>query len=147
MILSVEVHPSKDTLYVSQVALGDAEPCQIVSGLAQHYSKEQLVGKLVAVASNLKPSKFAGVLSSGMILAAATDTKVQLVEAPEDVAPGCVVTFEGYESTPDEKLNPKVFEKIEMHVDDHGRAAYKGAVFMTPSGACFAQTITNAKIK
>ena len=43
---------------------------QIVSGIKQHYTPEQMVGKKVMVLVNLKPAKLAGVLSEGMLLCA-----------------------------------------------------------------------------
>ena len=46
---------------------------QIVSGIKAHYTPEEMVGKKVAVITNLKPCKLCGVESQGMILAAADD--------------------------------------------------------------------------
>ena len=45
----------------------------IVSGIAKYYKPEEMVGKKVAVITNLKPCKLCGVESQGMILAAADD--------------------------------------------------------------------------
>lgn len=45
-------------------------PVQVVAGLRQHISREELGGRLVAVVLNLKPAKLAGELSEAMILAA-----------------------------------------------------------------------------
>ncbi len=42
---------------------------QIVSGIAQHYTPEELIGKKIIVVANLKPAKLCGVESSGMLLA------------------------------------------------------------------------------
>lgn len=56
-------------LLVSKIKIG-SEVKQIVSGIATHYSPEQMVGKKVIVVTNLKPVKLRGVLSEGMILAA-----------------------------------------------------------------------------
>ncbi len=61
-----------DRLLKLQVEIG-GELRQIVSGIAQHYTPEQLVGKKVVVVANLKPAKIRGVDSNGMLLAA-TDT-------------------------------------------------------------------------
>lgn len=52
-----------------QVKIGE-ETRQIVSGIAQHYDSEDLVGKKAVVVTNLKPAKLRGVESQGMILAA-----------------------------------------------------------------------------
>lgn len=58
-----------DKLLVSKIRVG-GEVRQIVSGIAQFRTPEEFVGKKVAVVTNLKPVKFRGVLSEGMILAA-----------------------------------------------------------------------------
>ena len=57
---------------VSQIRIGN-EVRQIVSGIALHYSPEEMVGKKVAVITNLKPAKLCGLVSEGMILAAGDD--------------------------------------------------------------------------
>ena len=58
-----------DKLLVSKIKVG-GEVRQIVSGIAKFRTPEEFVGKKVAVVMNLKPVKFRGVLSEGMILAA-----------------------------------------------------------------------------
>jgi methionine--tRNA ligase beta chain len=62
--------PASDKLYVLQVEMGGGAVRQIVSGLQQHYAANELVGKRVVVVCNLKPVKFVGVPSNGMILTA-----------------------------------------------------------------------------
>ena len=68
IIACEEVKKSKKLL-CSQVKIG-SEVKQIVSGIKQHYSAEEMVGKKVMVLVNLKPAKLAGVLSEGMLLCA-----------------------------------------------------------------------------
>ncbi|MDE6566748.1 MAG: methionine--tRNA ligase [Lachnospiraceae bacterium] len=68
IIACEEVKKSKKLL-CSQVRVG-SEVKQIVSGIKQHYSAEEMVGKKVMVLVNLKPAKLAGVLSEGMLLCA-----------------------------------------------------------------------------
>ena len=63
-----EVAKSKKLL-CSQVRIG-SEVKQIVSGIKQHYSAEEMVGKKVLVLTNLKPATLAGVVSEGMLLCA-----------------------------------------------------------------------------
>ncbi|WGK70465.1 methionine--tRNA ligase [Candidatus Haliotispira prima] len=69
-IVEVVPHPDATRLFVEKIDCGEAEPRTIVSGLAEHYSPEELLGKTVAVVANLKPAKLRGVKSQGMILAA-----------------------------------------------------------------------------
>ena len=59
-------------LLVSQIRIGN-EVRQIVSGIANYYKPEEMVGKKVAVITNLKPVTLCGMLSEGMILAASDD--------------------------------------------------------------------------
>ena len=68
IIACEEVKKSKKLL-CSQVKIG-SQTKQIVSGIKQYYSAEEMVGKKVMVLVNLKPAKLAGVLSEGMLLCA-----------------------------------------------------------------------------
>ncbi len=62
-----------DKLYKLQVDLGEEQPRQIVTGLVPFYNEEELLNKKVVVVSNLKPAKFRGEESNGMILAAGSE--------------------------------------------------------------------------
>ena len=68
IIACEEVKKSKKLL-CSQVRIGSSVK-QIVSGIKQHYSAEEMVGKKVMVLVNLKPATLAGIVSEGMILCA-----------------------------------------------------------------------------
>jgi methionyl-tRNA synthetase len=70
LILSAEKVPKSNKLLVLQVDLGEEKPRQIVAGIGQSYSAEQLVGKRVQIVANLKPVKLMGVESHGMVTAA-----------------------------------------------------------------------------
>ena len=82
-----EKHPSADRLLVSQINIGK-ETRQIVSGIAQFFTPEQMVGKKVIVVSNLKPAKLRGVESQGMILAGSTSEELDLVTLVKDLPNG-----------------------------------------------------------
>lgn len=71
-VLKCEPVKKAKKLLVSQIRIGD-EVRQIVSGIANYYKPEEMVGKKVAVITNLKPCKLCGVESQGMILAAGDD--------------------------------------------------------------------------
>lgn len=73
-----EKHPSADRLLVSQINIGK-ETRQIVSGIAEFYTPEEMVGKKVIVVSNLKPAMLRGVESQGMILAGSKKKVLELV--------------------------------------------------------------------
>lgn len=119
-----------------------------MSGLVAFISAENFVGKLVIVATNLKPQKFAGVLSNGMVLAASNSdkSKVEILQAPEDCKIGELITFDGYECNHDLVLNPKqkVFEKcaVDFCISSESVAMYKDVAFMTSQGAVTVQSLT-----
>lgn len=71
-VLACEPVKKAKKLLVSQIRVGN-EVRQIVSGIANYYKPEEMVGKKVAVITNLKPCKLCGVESQGMILAAGDD--------------------------------------------------------------------------
>ena len=77
-------------LLVSKIKIGD-EVRQIVSGIAEYYEPEQLVGKNVVVVTNLKPVKLRGVLSEGMILCASKGKKLCIVSPDGDIDDGSEV--------------------------------------------------------
>lgn len=84
-IRKAEPHPNADKLYVLQVDVGEEKPRQIVAGIRQHYTVEELVGKQITVFTNLQPAVIRGIESHGMLLAAKSDGKL-IVLSPEKVA-------------------------------------------------------------
>ncbi|MEL6546810.1 MAG: methionine--tRNA ligase subunit beta, partial [Myxococcota bacterium] len=91
LVQSVEAVPKSDKLLKLMVELGEASPRQIVSGIAEHYAPEDLVGKRVVVVSNLAPAKLRGVESQGMILAAESGDSLEVVTLGEGLPPGATV--------------------------------------------------------
>lgn len=67
------------------------EPRQIVSGIAEAYEAEQMVGRTIIIIANLKPAKLMGVESHGMLLAATVDGKASLAGFERDVPSGTKV--------------------------------------------------------
>ncbi|HDJ26010.1 MAG TPA: methionine--tRNA ligase, partial [Candidatus Bathyarchaeota archaeon] len=61
---------------------------QLVAGLVGSYEPEELVGMSVVVLANLKPRKFMGVLSEGMLLAADVNGRPVLLTVAGEVPPG-----------------------------------------------------------
>jgi len=76
-----------DKLLKLTVDLGEPEPRTIVSGIAEAFAPDQLIGRNVVVVVNLKPRALKGIESRGMILAAGSGKALQLIN-PGDVAPG-----------------------------------------------------------
>jgi methionyl-tRNA synthetase len=69
-VLSAERIPKADKLLLLKVDLGEAEPRQILAGIAQYYEPEKLMGRKVVIVANLKPRKLRGLESQGMVVAA-----------------------------------------------------------------------------
>jgi methionyl-tRNA synthetase len=91
-VIACEKVPKADKLLKLQVDLGH-EKRTIVSGIAQHYTPEQMVGKQVVVVTNLAPRKMKGIESQGMILTAEdADGKLQLLKPENWVTPGSNVS-------------------------------------------------------
>ena len=87
-ILECEPVKKAKKLLVSKIRIGN-EIRQIVSGIAQHYKPEEMVGKKVAVITNLKPVKLCGILSEGMILAASDDNgNLSVLTVDKDIIAG-----------------------------------------------------------
>ena len=87
-VIKCEPVPKAKKLLVSQIKIG-AETRQIVSGIAKYYKPEEMVGKKVAVITNLKPCKLCGVESQGMILAAGDDEgNLSVVTVDKDIVSG-----------------------------------------------------------
>ena len=87
-IIQCEPVPKAKKLLVSQIKIG-AETRQIVSGIAKYYKPEEMVGKKVAVITNLKPCKLCGVESQGMILAAGDgEGNLSVVTVDKDIVAG-----------------------------------------------------------
>lgn len=78
-VVSVEDHPNADKLYVLNVKVGQSERT-VVSGIKDHYTKDELVGKKLILIANLKPIKLRGVLSHGMLLAEEDGQHVRMIE-------------------------------------------------------------------
>jgi len=86
-VIACEKMKKADKLLILQVKLGDEERT-VVSGIAQHYAPEDLVGKKVVLVANLKPTKLRGVMSQGMILAASDEQFVDVLTVTKDIASG-----------------------------------------------------------
>ncbi|MCM3903838.1 MAG: methionine--tRNA ligase [Pyrinomonadaceae bacterium] len=89
-VLTAERIPKADKLLLLSVDIGEEKPRQILAGIAQHYEPDKLVGRKIAVVSNLKPRKMRGYESQGMLLAASVgdEGKPVLATFTEEVPNG-----------------------------------------------------------
>ncbi|MBE5947332.1 MAG: methionine--tRNA ligase [Lachnospiraceae bacterium] len=91
-ILSCEAVEDSKKLLCSQVQV-NGRVLQIVSGIKNFYSPEEMVGKKVVVITNLKPTKLAGVLSEGMLLCAEDfEGDLALLTAEKDMPAGAMIS-------------------------------------------------------
>jgi methionyl-tRNA synthetase len=89
VVKTCEKVPKKDKLLELTVDVGEAEPRQIIAGLALSFTPETLVGRRVVVVANLAPRDFGkGKVSHGMLLATGPSEALQLATVEGDVAPG-----------------------------------------------------------
>ncbi len=91
-VLEAERVQKSEKLVKLQIDLGELGKRQIVAGIAQYYSPEELVGKLIIVVANLKPAKLMGIESRGMLLAAKKDGQLKLLTVSGDIEPGAKIS-------------------------------------------------------
>ncbi|MDB7988675.1 methionine--tRNA ligase [Faecalicoccus pleomorphus] len=89
-IIECEKHPKADRLLVEKIDMGE-EIRQVVSGIANTYKPEELIGKQVIVVTNLKPVKLRGVDSNGMILCASSEKGLSIISPVTEMPNGTVV--------------------------------------------------------
>ncbi len=90
-VAEVEKVPGSDKLYKLQVDIG-GELRQIVTGLVDWYTADDLAGKVIAVVLNMKPAKIFGQWSYGMLLAAEIDGKLALLTTDHEIPNGARIT-------------------------------------------------------
>ena len=89
-VIQCEPVKKANKLLKLQLDLG-YEKRQVVSGIAEHYKPEELVGRKVIVITNLKPVKLRGEISEGMILAGEKDGVLSLATVAENLPIGAKV--------------------------------------------------------
>lgn len=89
-VLQCEKVAKADKLLKLEIEVA-GKPRTIVSGIAQHYAPEELVGKYVVIVANLKPVKLRGIMSEGMILAASHGTVLEVLEVDKEISAGARV--------------------------------------------------------
>jgi len=89
-VLKAEKVEGADKLLKLEIELG-SELRQIVSGIAQWYTPEEMVGKMIIVVANLQKAKIRGVESNGMLLAAKVGDTLSLITPDKDMPSGILV--------------------------------------------------------
>uniref|UniRef100_A0A7S3V563 glutamine--tRNA ligase n=2 Tax=Chaetoceros debilis TaxID=122233 RepID=A0A7S3V563_9STRA len=164
-ILEAGPHPDADSLIVCKVDCGDegGELRTVVAGLGGKIPFDDLLNKKVACVTNLKPAKMRGIASSAMLLAASDGSegvveKVELLNIPNDVANGELISFDGKEPCePDEMMKSKgaikAFERVKacLKVGTSGEALYvndgKEHKMVSSGGAVTVNSLTEVIIQ
>eukprot|EP00472_Partenskyella_glossopodia_P000197 CAMPEP_0197542806 /NCGR_PEP_ID=MMETSP1318-20131121/67901_1 /TAXON_ID=552666 /ORGANISM="Partenskyella glossopodia, Strain RCC365" /LENGTH=197 /DNA_ID=CAMNT_0043102095 /DNA_START=794 /DNA_END=1387 /DNA_ORIENTATION=+ len=154
-IVEVWPHPEADKLWCEKIDLGEEEPRQILSGLREFYSEEEMMDRMVVVVANLKPSKLRGMASAGMVLAASNDAhdKVELVAPPEGAEIGERVSLECFDCKDTPPANAKkkgnsVWRSVApyMRTSGDGVAMYNGVPLITSAGEITVPTLKDCTV-
>ena len=86
-IIEAQEVPKSSKLLQLKVDLGENRPRQVVAGIKEYYSAQELIGTQACVVANLKPAKLMGLLSEGMLLAAKDESGLSLIrpERPKKI--------------------------------------------------------------
>jgi len=92
-ITSVEDIPAaRRPMYKLVVDFGNGVSKQCVAGIKDHYTKDDLAGKIVVAVMNLEPKSVAGVVSECMLLAAYDESELSLLSTDREVPLGLAVS-------------------------------------------------------
>ncbi len=91
-IKAVKIHPKADKLFILDVSLGKGEhDIQLVAGIKEYYSEDELVGKQIIVVRNLEPAVIRGIESQGMLLAAEFKGKIVILCPEKEIETGAKI--------------------------------------------------------
>ncbi len=145
-IVSVERNPESDKLYIEHLDDGSGEDRIIQSGLVPYLREDELLGKHIILAANLKPRKMRGVESRGMLLAADYKDKdgndrVEVLTAPW-AAPGTPVVLDGDDPAAEkpDAIDADVFFRTEIYVS--GKKVMAGGKQLSAGGKFLATEFT-----
>jgi methionyl-tRNA synthetase len=124
-IVKIERHPDAEKLFIETLDDGSGAERVIISGLVPYFKEEELLGKSIIIADNLKPRKMRGVESRGMLLAGdyTGADGVEHVEVLDSswAVPGTPVILEGADPSfkkPD-SIDADTFFAAPMQIVDH----------------------------
>lgn len=144
-VLEVNPHPTASHLYVEKIDIGDDRPRTIVSGLVKYFNPEDILGRHVLIASNLAPANLSGVVSEGMLLAAAKKKKMELISTA-GLPVGSIACREG--ETPEarpELISIDDFKAVDLRARE-GTVQANGVALLVAGEPLHTSRIPNAKI-
>jgi len=92
LIVEAEKLEGADRLLKLQIEVGEKKR-QIVGGIAEHYTPEELIGKMIVIVANLEPATIRGIESNGMLLEAKKGKELSLIEIDSDKVASGVKIF------------------------------------------------------
>ena len=114
-ILKVNDHPNADKLFVLKIDLG-SEQRQLVAGIKENYTKEELIDKKIIVITNLKPAKLRGVESQGMLLAGNDKENLEILTT--NAEPGTQINCGDLENS-NEQITFDQFTKLKIVIKNN----------------------------
>ena len=119
-IREVAPHEDADKLYVIKLWDGDRER-QLVAGLKNYYTPEELLNKKVVFVSNLKPAKLRGKVSEGMLLAASNGDRVGILYVEDNkILAGSDVVIPGIIKKPNDQISIEEVRKVKLKTKNNG---------------------------
>lgn len=143
-IIEVDDHPNAEKLYVLKIDLGN-EKRQLVAGLKEHYSKDELKNKKIIVVTNLKHAKLRGVESQGMLLAAEDGNGTVGVLTIKNSEPGAIVKCGNLENSA-EQITYENFEKIKVEAKE-GKVVCNNSELKAGNELVHAEKVTEGKVR
>ena len=143
-IIEVKDHPDADKLYVLQINLGK-EKRQLVAGLKEHYSKDELKNKKIVVITNLKHAKLRGIESQGMLLAGSDDKGNVGVLTVNKSIPGDEVKFGSLKNS-NWKISFENFQKIKIEVSQ-GKVVFNNLELKTSNEIVSVEKVKEGKVR
>jgi len=144
-VVEIKDHPGADKLYVLKIDLGD-EQRQLCAGLKPYYpDPNDLLGKHLAVVTNLKPAKLRGELSEGMLLAGDDGVNVGILN-PQKSKPGDQVYVDGVTEYKTDLIEFGDFMKYTLEARE-GKAYLMGMQMKTDSEEITLEKVVNGRIR
>lgn len=150
-IIGIEKHPDAEKLYIETLDDGSGQNRIILSGLVPYFTEEQLLGKSIIIAANLKPRKMRGIESRGMLLAASSKNEdgTEILEVLDSslAAPGTPVILEGSDSSAQkpESISADDFFAVQIAVVD-GQVSIDGKRLMINESPVRTSLVKNGEV-
>jgi len=143
-IIEVKDHPNADKLYVLQINLG-TEKRQLVAGIKEFYSKNELKNKKIIVVTNLKHAKLRGIESQGMLLAAEDNKGNVGLLTVKQSEPGDDVRFGNLENS-NKELSFDSFQKLKIE-SRQGKVFFNDLKLKTDKEDVSVENVKDGKVR